>query len=249
MEDISIFITACILNQTQNYLLNECIKNIRKMFINKNPPPIYIIDDIKENHTNYLDIIEPLNINIHIIKSEIKQAGEALFLYYYHKLRPSKKALYIHDTMLLISPIDENIINNITTIKFISEFGSYEKLKEQDEFLIQLKEGEKLVELSNTSNWIGSYGGNCLITLDYLDHLENTYNILSLTDKYKTKKDRECYERVLGVVVCYDLKIKENLSIYCELSKIRDDSKCLAFNFSHYIYYNDLPFYKINFGR
>ena len=59
------------------------------MFIyNNQNPPIYIIDDIKENHTNYL------NINIHIIKSEIKQAVEDLFLYYYHKLRPSKK-LYI----------------------------------------------------------------------------------------------------------------------------------------------------------
>ena len=248
MEEFSFFITACILNEKQNFILNECIKNIRKNFANINYP-IYIIDDIKDNETNYINISSEYKQNIHILKSEFKQAGEPLFLYYYHKLRPSKKAIYVHDTFLITKPIKKDILENITNIKFLLEFNSDIHLKEQYDFLNKLNKKDELIKLSKSFEWVGCFGGCCIITIDYLDHLQNKYNILNIIDSFKTRQDRYSYEIILGIIVCHDLNTMTNLSIYGDFEENYIKYNYAHVNYEHYLNNGNLPFYKIHFDR
>ena len=199
MEDLSIFITAHITNEIHNIALNLCISNVRNHYkdnkiivINDNSPSFSI--NIKDVHNKEL---------ITVINSEIKGAGEFLFLYYYHKLEnPTKKALYIHDSMFLISPIPEEMILNLTDMKFLFSFSNKYKIKEQEKFISKLNEGSKI---NKNQNWVGCFGGSCIITHEYLKKLQNKYNILSLVPLITCRSEREIYERIIGSVVSYDL--------------------------------------------
>ena len=51
MDELSIYITACIKNETQLNFLFECLKRIRDKYDDK----IYIIDNNSQNNINYLE--------------------------------------------------------------------------------------------------------------------------------------------------------------------------------------------------
>jgi hypothetical protein len=228
MEDFSIFITASINSETHLSVLFECLKKIRMHYISEK---IFIINSDSSIDIKYLEN----GNNITVIKSEFNSAGESTFIYYYYHLKPSKKALYIHDSMLLLKKIDDNIIKNLETVKFLLQFDKAFKIKEQEEFIAKLNEGN---EINNNDNWIGCFGCCCMITYNYLNHLQNTYNILLLTKIINKKIHREIYERVLGAIVCYDLKTTNNLSIYGDL-----------YDYNPFEYNENKDIYKINFQR
>ena len=225
MNELSIFITASIKNETQLNCLFECLKKIRDKYDDK----IFIIDNNSLININYL---ENEKNNINVINHNSGSQGELLFLNYYYKLKPSKKAIYIHDSMLLLQKLD---ISNITTIKFLLEFNKAYKIKEQDNYIVKLNKGNEIIE---TKEWIGCFGGSCVITFDYLEHLINEYNFLILMNFINNRNDREMYERILGIVVCYDLKTSKDLSIFGDLWEYKPCD-----------YNENKGLYKINFGR
>ena len=195
MEDFSIFITASINSETHLSVLFECLKKIRIHYISEK---IYIITDNSSIDIKYLEN----QYNIYVIQSEFKGAGESLFIYHYYHLKPSQKALYIHDSMLLLKKIDDNIIENLETVKFLLHFNKAYKIKEQEDFILKLNEGSSINE---NQNWVGCYGGACIITHEYLTKLQNKYNIISIVPFITRRSEREIYERILGAVVSYDL--------------------------------------------
>jgi len=250
MEDLSIFITTHITNEIHNIALNLCIANIRNHYKDNK---IFIIND--NSQSNIINIKDIHNKElITLIDSDIKGSGEFLFLYYYHKLEPSKKALYIHDSMFLISAISEEIILELNKIKFLLSFSNNHKIKEQDKLILKLNEG---MEIIKNEDWVGCFGGSCLITLEYLKELEETYNIFSLLSFITCRSDREIYERIFGAVICYDLKKKEidisNISIYGDLYEYYEKYPKEKFhNFKYYLNGNREempPLLKLNFGR
>ena len=204
MEELSIFITAHIQNETQLNVLFECLKKLRENYNEK----IFIIDNNSFININYL---ENQKNNIIIINHNSGSQSELLFYYYYYKLKPSKKAIYIHDSMILLKKID---ISNITNIKFLLEFNKSFKIKEQDDLILKLNHGDKIIQ---TENWVGCFGCSSIITYDYLEYLIKEYNLLLLMDYIKTRIDREMLERIIGIVVCYDLKTSENLNFFGDL--------------------------------
>lgn len=221
MEDFSIFITASINSETHLSVLFECLKKIRIHYISEK---IHIITDNSSIDIKYLEN----QYNIYVIQSEFKGAGESLFIYHYYHLKPSQKALYIHDSMLLLKKIDDNIIENLETVKFLLHFNKAYKIKEQEDFIAKLNKGN---EINNNDNWVGCFAGCCIINHNYLCHLQDTYNILLISSLIDNKLNREIYERVLGSVISYDLKTIENLSIYGDLFEYKpmeyDENKAL----------------------
>lgn len=250
MEEFSIFITTYISNEVHNIALNLCIENLR---IHYNNTHIYIIND--NSNPSLINIKDIHNKDlITIINSEIKGSGEFLFLYYYNKLKPSNKALYIHDSMFLISPIKEELISNLTTIKFLFCFNKKYKIKEQEKLIAKLNEG---IDINKNEDWVGCFGGSCIITLEYLKDLEETYNILSLVPFITCRSEREIYERILGSVVSYDFKKKEiaidDISIYGDLDEYFEKYPSIEFhNFRYYLNGKKEempPLLKLKFGR
>jgi len=248
MEDLSIFVTAHITHEAHNYALQLCITNIRNHYENNR---IFIIND---NSTISLDNFKDKEL-ITVIDSEFKGAGESLFLYYYHKMEnPSKKAIYIHDSMFLISPIPTEILDNLTTIKFLLSFGKNYKIKEQEDFISKLNEG---ASINKNQNWVACYGGTCIITHDYLKKLQNKYNIISIVPFITRRSEREIYERILGSVVSYDLSENPNFDIkeiviygdFDDYFKKYPRGKYHHFNYLHMNKEELPPLLKLNFGR
>jgi len=251
MEDLSIFVTAHITHEAHYYALYLCITNIRNHYENNR---IFIIND-KSTYPINVDNFKNKEL-ITIIDSEFKGAGESLFLYYYHKMEnPSKKALYIHDSMFLISPIPKEILDNLSDIKFLLSFDKKFKIKEQEDFISKLNEGSLINE---NQKWLGCFGGACIMTHDYLTKLQNKYNIISIVPSITCRNEREIYERILGSVVSYDLSKNPNydmneIAIYGDLYEYMDvkypRGKYHHFNYLHMNKEELPPLLKLNFSR
>lgn len=243
MEDLSIFVTAHITNEIHNYTLHLCIDNIRSHYKNNR---IFIIND---NSTVSLENFKNKE-SITVIDSDFKGSGESLFLYYYHKMEnPSKKALYIHDSMFLISPIPTEIVDNLTDIKFLLSFCKNYKIKEQEDFILKLNEGSSINE---NQNWVGCYGGACIITHEYLTKLQNKYNIISIVPFITRRSEREIYERILGAVVSFDLLNTNKIAVYGDLDEYFSKYPSGRYHHFNYLHINKEelpPLLKLNFGR
>ena len=251
MDDLSIFVTAHMTNEATYYALQLCITNIRNHYENNR---IFIIND-NSKFPVYTDNFKNKEL-ITVIDSDFKGAGESLFLYYYHKMEnPSKKAIYIHDSMFLISPIPKEILDNLTTVKFLLSFDKKFKIKEQEDYISKLNEGSLINE---NQNWVGCYGGACIMTHEYLTKLQNNYNITSIVPFITCRSQREMYERILGSVVSYDLNknpdynMKEEIAIYGDLYEyfeIYPTGRYHHFNYLHMNKEELPPLLKLNFGR
>lgn len=250
MNELSFFITTSVTNEIHNFCLNACIAHIRA---NYKEEEIIIISD---NSTPDLMKIDKQYLNLRIIESEFKGAGESLFPYYYHKLKPSRKAIYIHDSMFLLEPIDLTFIKNFKTMKFFLSFPHKFRMREQDDFIRKLRNGNEIIAHTNTNNWVGCFGGACIIALDYLNYLQEKYDITCLVNYINCRVNREVYERILGAILSYEEQTKDNLSL---LGDMYDYFGRYPTNDFHniYVYVNHfniikeqkIPLLKLNFGR
>lgn len=250
MKELSFFITTSINNNIHNYCLNKCIFHIRENY--KSEEIIIIVDNSNKDFIK-LDFNEG---PIRMIESCFKGAGESLFLYYYHLLKPSKKAVFIHDSMFLLEPIESAIIKNLTTIRPLLSFNRKFRMKEQEEFTSKLKNGDEIINFINKNNWIGCFGGSCIITLNFLEKLEEKYNITNLTQFITCRNEREVYERILGSIISCEEPTIENISLFGDLYEYFD--KFPTNNYHNiYMYVNyfsvikskKIPLLKLNFGR
>lgn len=207
-------------NPDHKDIWKECVKCIRTYYKTE---PILIIDDNSDQN-----LIEDFNENdkwimnnVEVIQSEFKGAGELLPYYYYYIKRLSKKAIFINDSMFIQKPFDKDIINNLENIQFLWDFDphiqpfftKYEQSFHmygliQTKLLMEFKEGNKLVEYFNAFQWRGCFASTVIINIDYLDHLQNTYNFLKIINIINNRDLRQILERTIAILSSYDLQKK-----------------------------------------
>jgi hypothetical protein len=113
-----------------------------------------------------------------------------------------------------------NSIENIESIlKYIppniKERSKEEKFKSLvNNLILNLNEGNKIIEYKYKYNWIGCYGTSCLISLDYLMYLNNHYNFFIISNEIINKTMKEVYERFFGLLITYDKKNFSNISLF-----------------------------------
>jgi hypothetical protein len=211
MYKLSFFINRKVREEKDNFIWIECVKQIRKFYKFE---PIFIIDDC--NDTNLIESIKEFNINIINTDDdlEIKGSGEFACFYYYKKIKVSERAIFIQDNFILLKPFEEEIFNN--DIRFLCGFidkqETYKSLV--NNLILDLNEGDKIIEYKYKYNWVGCYGVSCLISHEYLLYLEEKYNLFIISQDIKNKIMREVFERLFGLLITYDKKNFSNISIF-----------------------------------
>ena len=196
----------------------------------RNMPGTMDNDDIMDSPAK--SIWEELS-NLTYIKSEFKGRGEILGYYYFHKIRPSKKAIILHDSVFINEPIR---YNNHNPCEFLWRFppetcinnGSVkDRINTKDimnvlELLdgVSPKNANSLQKYFKTGKWHGCFGIMSVIDWSLLDSLDNKYNFFAvLLETISTRYKRQCLERIFGIVMCHELKIINvlygNIRSYC----------------------------------
>ena len=144
-------------------------------------------------------------VNCEIIKSEFPQRGELLPYYYFHKLKPAKKAVIVHDSVFINSPLE---LDNIDTYKFLWEFDhKWDSDKETAMIILRCKNKTDLIKFyADKTKWKGCFGSMSVITWDFLDKVNTHFNLFNIMIPFITNREaRMCFERIFGCMcTCID---------------------------------------------
>ena len=177
---------------------------IRKFYTNK----IVIIDD---NST--INTVNGKLTNTEIIQSEFNGAGEILPYYYFLMHKWADRMIFLHDSMFLNRPFRDNELEGI---KFHWHFIDDNKDNRKCLQLISIMNNNKDLHkhANNPQNkWKGCFGGASIIDLKSIEYLEEEYNMFTkIILIMKSRKDRETFERLLGIVLYYEDMVNENCS-------------------------------------
>jgi len=89
-------------------------------------------------------------------------------------------------------------------------------------YLSMLSHHEELLEFVNQpdSKWSGCFGGTSIIDLSIVQQLEESYQFFSkLVISIRSRKDRETFERLLGIVLYYHHMIGDSVSNFGNILK------------------------------
>tara|TARA_X000001036_G_scaffold440135_1_gene494814 strand:- start:1486 stop:2472 length:987 start_codon:yes stop_codon:yes gene_type:complete len=175
--------------------------------------------------------------NVTYIKSEYKGRGEILGYYYFYKLHPTDKAFIIHDSVFINEILKYNVHN---PCEFIWSFNSNicidngrckDSLKSVDlhKMLLYLGKNQedgynKLLKYYKSKRWHGCYGIMSIVDWTLLDKINIKYDFFNVILKIVlTRYDRQCLERIYGLIICYELRdinvLYGNIRNYCKWGK------------------------------
>jgi hypothetical protein len=181
-----------------NDLWISSYNSIRKFYTNK----IIIIDDNSSINT----VDGKLN-NTQIIKSDFNGAGEILPYYYFLKYKWADRMIFLHDSMFINRPFRDSELNN--QVKFHWHFTSngFDDYRKINNFVSLLKNNKDLTAFIADPDvkWQGCFGATSIIDLDLVQYLEEEYSIFqNLVLTIKTRKDRETFERIFGIILYFE---------------------------------------------
>jgi len=167
---------------------------IRQFYTNK----IVIIDD-----NSSINTVNGKLVNTEVIMSEWNGAGEILPYYYYLKHRWADRMIFLHDSMFLSRPFSHAELDG--AVKFHWYFANKDLGGKFSTYLSLLKNHEALVEYAAGLTWKGCFGGAAMIDFTVVQQLEETYALFSkLVSAIRSRKERELFERILGIVLYYE---------------------------------------------
>lgn len=167
---------------------------IRQFYTNK----IVIIDD-----NSSINTVNGKLVNTEIITSEWNGAGEILPYYYFLKHRWADTMIFLHDSMFMSRPFSDSELDG--AVKFHWSFSNKDMGGKFPMYLSLLNNSDVLVEYAKGLQWKGCFGGAAMIDLEIVDRLEETYALFSkLVSAIRTRKERELFERILGITLYYE---------------------------------------------
>ena len=227
--------------KTNKYWLNS-YKCIRKYYPNN---LIIIIDD----HSNNIFLDEnPLTEskyhkslhNLIIINSTLPNCcGELLPYYYYYKYKFFDKAIILHDSMFMNQHInfDTEEYDNIFVFNFLNSSETYSNHEDTngEQFLLkQLKNNSHLLDLHMSYSWKGCFGACTVITHNFLNMLEQKYNLTILVNFIKKRIDRCKFERIIAVLFYAENHEKLNIQVSVG-GYIVEHYKAFSYTYDEYI--------------
>lgn len=196
-----------------NDLWISSYNSIRKFYTNK----IVIIDDNSEVNT-----VNGKLINTEVIYSEFPGAGEILPYYYFLKHKWADRMIFLHDSMFIHRPFRDTELEG--DIKFHWHFdGSTNDSRKINNYLSLLTHNSELQAFvtDNDTKWYGCFGATTICDLATIQYLEEEYKIFSsLVLSIRTRKDRETFERVFGIVLYFEgILVGNNCSNFGDILK------------------------------
>jgi hypothetical protein len=199
-EKTYVFVILRNLRSTRdNDLWISSYNSIRKYYTNK----IIIIDD-----NSSINTVNSNLINTEIIISDFNGAGEILPYYYFLKYKWADKMIFIHDSMFINRPFRDNELEG--KIRFHWQFSKNNESNDFRKIINYLSMLTNNIELQAyatdiTSTWFGCFGGTSICNLDLIQSIEEDYKLFSsLVLSIRTRKDRETFERIFGIILYYE---------------------------------------------
>jgi hypothetical protein len=199
-----IFVILRNINTLDNTLWKNCYDSIRNFYTNQ----IIIIDD----NSKYKSKSDDNLINTEIIYSEYPGAGELLPYYYYYKYKWANNMIFMHDSMFLIREFTSKEIekSNVMLWDFLDR--TYDDNNKINDYIELLDNNNILHKVFNSNEWKGCFGVSTIISIDFLINIENKYGFCSrLIDNVKTRDNRICIERILGIIFYAENILYESL--------------------------------------
>lgn len=189
-----------------NFYWIECYQCIRKYYPTN---PILIIDD----NSNYDFITTIFMKNVTVINSEYKGRGELLPYIYYLRYPISEKVVFVHDSIFFQRYVDF-IVENVPLFSFPTMIEDSDiELK----LLNALTNCNTLIDNYHEMKWNGSFGAMSIITLSFLKMLENKYTLSNLIDHVTCRIDRQCLERIIGIILTVETNLSSNSSVFGDI--------------------------------
>jgi hypothetical protein len=203
MNNFGFIITRHVNSENTNRYWNHSVKLLRFFYPTKK---IVIIDDNSDK--NFLKSDYDYS-NVEIIQSEFHGRGEFLPYYYYIKHKFFENAIILHDSVFFHKRINFEVLNGINVIPLWHFNSDYETESNTLRIIENLKnkiiiENKLTYNIANNFNtmihtkWVGCFGCQSYINHNFLLHIENKYNISSLINIVRNRKDRCCLERIMG---------------------------------------------------
>jgi len=191
MSSIGFIILRHVNNQLTNQYWIHCYNSIRQYYP-KNW--ILIIDD----NSNYQYITNHILYNTTIIKSEFPGRGELLPYYYYLQNKLFDIAVIIHDSVFINAHIDFSV----EKYKLIWEFKhTWDQIEDETKMIAAFDDDELLHFYKDKSLWDGCFGAMVIIRHDFLQEINNKYEISKLLDHVLTRHNRQSFERVIACLL------------------------------------------------
>jgi len=196
-----------------NDLWINSYNSIRRYYTNK----IIIIDD---NST--INTVNGKLYETEIIQSKLPGAGEILPYYYFLENKWADTMIFLHDSMFIQRPFKDYELNHAVRFHWYFTSNGFDDQRKITNFLSLLQNNKEVIEFYQDSSniWKGCSGGASIIDYATLLALENKYNLFSiLSMSIKSRKDRESFERILGIVLFYEglLNNDSNLSNFGDI--------------------------------
>lgn len=217
--------------QTNKYWIHcyDCIRTFHP------ESHILIIDD----NSNYDFITVCPLYKTTIINSEFCGRGEVLPYYYYLRNKLFDSAIIIHDSVFINKPVDFST----TTYKILWTFEhTWDQIEDETAMIDVFENPELMTFYKNKGAWKGCFGGMCVITHDYLMHINAQFDMQKLLDLVKTRHNRCCFERVIACILQKDVKTTSllgDIHKYC----------CWGIPYERREELRDLPLIKVWTGR
>ena len=240
MSTYGFIITRHVNSEKTNLYWNQCVKLINKFYPLKQ---IIIIDD-NSNQEFVKANIEYTNLTI--IQSEYPGRGELLPYIYYLKHKWFSNAIIIHDSLFIHKRIlfekmkvsvlpfwhfkydNENRYNILRIVSALSNNNNLiRKINKKEENVINF-------QFTNTNDSFNlCFGCQCYIKLDFLEMLQNKYNITNLVHSIYNRTDRCSLERILGLLFCEEYpKLLQVRSLFGNIFKFPN---AFVYTYDHYI--------------
>ncbi len=181
----------------------RCYNSIRQFYNNK----IVIIDDNSDQ--KYITNIDYYNTKI--INSEFPRRGELLPYFYYIKNNFFYRAVVIHDSMEITNYFDFMNIKSNCTYNNYSRLFSFENncyqidIEYIKDMCSYIKNGQLLYKyhLANKNKLCGCFGVCFVIDYNFIQDIENKYNISNLVNFVDNRRKRMNLERFLSCLFEY----------------------------------------------
>jgi len=210
-DEFGFIIIRHVSNKTTDLYWKESYSSIRRFYPNT---PILIIDD-SSNRTYLREDIHTTNCTI-IYDAEHKGRAELLPYYYFHRLKPFKRAVILHDAVFLQAPIDfshfsPDVNGNIQFLWSIPHYHEDTILGQINELIDALpeecREDVRSMYLHTKADWTGSFGVMSIVDWTWVDKVIQRYQLFDRW--FPVLKDREyrcAMERVFGLVAYHNLR-------------------------------------------
>lgn len=189
-----------------NELWMSSYQSIRKFYTNK----IVIIDD---NST--INTVNGKLINTEIIQSEYNGAGEILPYYYFLINKWADTMIFFHDSMFLNRPFTSVELDSAVRFHWHFDISEVRDTRKIGTYISMLSNYDALLEFATQpdSVWKGCFGGASIIDLGIVQQLEESYSFFSkLAMSMRSRKDRETFERLLGIALYHNNLLGDSIS-------------------------------------